>query len=226
MKKVWFTSDTHFGHKRIPFYAKRRFCLSDQEEQVLDSLWEVGDRNKSKWSPSWASISKMDEYLIRQINQVVGKDDILWHLGDFCFGRKNEIAEVARKYRARINCRNVFLILGNHDNPTIKTVFDKCYENYEIKVNSQNIVLSHYSYVFWNRSHYGSWMLYGHAHGSAEKWLDENMPGRLSMDVGVDNAYRIFGEYRPFSFDEISSIFSGRKGFYPDSTALQTQKVN
>lgn len=61
-------------------------------------------------------------------------------------------------------------------------------------------------------------MLYGHAHGAAEDWLDSQMPGRLSMDVGVDNAFKIFGEYRPISSDEIGELFSSRNGFQVDRT--------
>ncbi len=42
------------------------------------------------------------------------------------------------------------------------------------------------------------------------------MPGHLSMDVGIDNANLIVGDYRPFSFEEISQIMTQRKGFFPD----------
>ena len=37
----------------------------------------------------------------------------------------------------------------------------------------------------------------------AEARLDKIMPCRRSMDVGVDNAYWLLGEWRPFSIDEI-----------------------
>jgi hypothetical protein len=30
------------------------------------------------------------------------------------------------------------------------------------------------------------------------------------MDIGVDVAYRLFGEYRPFSEDEIIQIMEGK----------------
>jgi calcineurin-like phosphoesterase family protein len=229
MRKVWFTADTHFGHNKIPFYAKRKFCLDEQESEKLDSIW----RNKSMhndWAPSWASIARMDDYLIRRINDCVAKDDILWHLGDFCYGKKGKLAETARKYRERINCKNVFLVAGNHDSPEVKRAFNGNYEYFELKVSSRIIVLSHYCQAFWNKSHAKSWMLYGHAHGSAEQWLDENMPGRLSMDVGVDNVFKVLGEYRPISFDEVSTLFSARKGFHIDGnkirSALPPQKTN
>lgn len=224
MTNVWFTADTHFGHKKIPFYARRKFCLDQEESETLDLIWKNKNID-SMWSPSWASISRMDDYLIKRINENVGQNDVLWHLGDFCAGRKKEIADVARKYRERINCKNVFLVAGNHDRPEIRKVFSGCYDIYDLTVNSRHVVLSHYAMAFWNKSHYKSWMLYGHAHGTAEKWLDDNMPGRLSMDVGVDNIFNVLGEYRPISFGEIESIMSSRDGFHMDGNKIKTKTL-
>jgi hypothetical protein len=34
---------------------------------------------------------------------------------------------------------------------------------------------------------------------------------RKSMDVGVDAAYKRFGEYRPFSLDEVLKIMENKK---------------
>lgn len=223
MKTVWFTADTHFGHKRIPLYARRTFCLDEQELERFESDPSTG---RPSWAPSWSSVSRMDEHLFEQINSRVAKDDILWHLGDFCWGKRRDAAEAARRYRERINCSNVFLIAGNHDPEEVHGVFGACYPCKEIKVGNRIVVLSHYAHCFWNRSHYGSWMLYGHAHGTAEEWLDQHMPGRLSMDVGVDNVARLTGEYRPISFEEIGSIFSSRKGCQIDGHKLKPQLCN
>jgi len=220
MTNVWFTADTHFGHKKIPFYAKRRFCLDERESATLDLIWQ--NKNiESGWSPSWPSIARMDDYLIRRINENVGKNDVLWHLGDFCSGRKNEMESTARKYRERINCENVFLVSGNHDRNEIQKVFSGAYETHELKIGSKHVVLGHYAQAFWNKSHSNSWMLYGHAHGTAEEWLDAHMPGRLSMDVGVDNIFKVLGEYRPISFIELEAIFRPRSGFHIDGNKLR-----
>lgn len=158
----------------------------------------------------------MDDHLMDEINRNVGENDILWHLGDFCLNKARNPVDSARSYRSRIRCRNVFLVVGNHDREEVWSVFDEFHQYKEIKVGSKHIILSHYAHSFWNRSHYGSWMLYGHAHSTAEEWLDYHMPGRLSMDVGVDNVARITGEYRPISSEEIASLFSSRKGFQVD----------
>lgn len=213
MKKVWFTADTHFGHKRIPFYARRLFCLDERERQQLSSL-PIGSR--SNWVPSAASLARMDDHLIDRINANVGRDDVLWHLGDFCWGKGDSPFVTAKGYRERIKCRNVFLIRGNHDSDSVSNLFREFHDSFELNIGQRHIVMSHYAQCFWNRSHYGSWMLYGHAHGTAEAWLDEHMPGRFSMDVGVDNVARLTGEYRPISYEEIAVLFSSRKGFHVD----------
>lgn len=220
MKKIWFTADTHFSHKKIPLYAKRNFCLNKDEQKTVESIWMDGGPNSVKfnrWTPSWESISRMDDYLINKINQSVKKDDILWHLGDYCFSPKSKIEEYAERIRNRINCENLYLIWGNHDNKKIQRFFKETHERCEIIYKQKSIVLSHYAQAVWNKSHYGSWMLYGHSHGTAEEWLDNAMPGRFSMDVGVDNVYKILGEYRPICFEEIQKIFENRKGLSIDN---------
>jgi hypothetical protein len=60
-------------------------------------------------------------------------------------------------------------------------------------------ILCHYAFSRWERRHYGSYHFFGHSHGKYN-------PGGRSLDVGVDSAYVIFGEYRPFSLEEAISI--------------------
>jgi calcineurin-like phosphoesterase family protein len=225
--KIWFTADTHFGHRRIPLYTRRYFCLSKEERKKVDFIWGSGGPsscNWSKWTPSWQSISRMNDYLISRINDVVRKDDVLWHLGDFCYAPKNRLEEFVKNYLERINCKNIFLCWGNHDDKRISKYFKQCHERYELNINNKLIVLSHYAQAVWNKSHNGSWMLYGHCHSTAEDWLDKFMPQRLSIDVGVDNVYKIFGEYRPISFEEVNDLFLKRKGLSIDNS--QQLKIN
>lgn len=216
---IWFTADTHFDHKKILFYAKRKKFLNKEEKQILESSLQENKMSKNV-SPSWDSVSLMNDHLVDKINEYVKKDDVLWHLGDFSFSKRKNAVECAKKHREKINCKNVFLIKGNHDSEEITKVFEESYNYYELKFKSKFIVLSHYCHAFWNKSHQKSWMLYGHAHSSAEKWLNQNMPGRLSLDVGIDNVYNIFGEYRPISFFEINQFFQEKKGFHIDGNKI------
>ena len=159
----------------------------------------------------------MDDYLIKKINEYVKENDVLWHLGDFCYSKS---PDSAKKYRERINCRNIFLICGNHDSDYTKKTFRDCYERYELKHKSKFIVLNHYAQATWHKAHNKSWMLYGHSHSTAEEWLDANMPGRLSMDVGIDNIFKLLGEYRPICFEEINKIFEPRNGMTIDGNKI------
>lgn len=144
--KVWFTADTHFGHRRIIELAKRPF----------------------------ASVEEMDEAMIARWNAVVGKEDLVHHLGDFAFTDHNP-------YLSRLNGIK-YLTLGNHD---YESRVDKArgwssVDNYrEIKVDDTSVVLFHYGMRVWNKSHHGAIHLYGHSHHS--------LPGdSQSCDVGVD----------------------------------------
>jgi calcineurin-like phosphoesterase family protein len=56
---------------------------------------------------------EMDAKIISSINETVGQNDILYIIGDFCHK-----GGIALAYRERIICKNVHIILGNHDEPT------------------------------------------------------------------------------------------------------------
>jgi len=208
VEKFWFTSDTHFGHGNIMKYSLRPGLTVDEHKSL--AIWQNNPRHYFKVSQE--SIARMDDYLIDGINQVVGENDTLWHLGDFCFAQKNEYLKVAKQYRDRIKCRNVHLVFGNHDNYPLGQLFSSSQDMATISCNGQSIVLLHYAMAVWNKSHRGAWHLYGHSHAGAEKWLDEKLVGRRSFDVGVDNAKLILGEYRPWSFDEVKKIMDARTG--------------
>lgn len=53
----------------------------------------------------------------------------------------------------------------------------------------------------WNRSHHGSWHLYGHEHGSLERYVHGK-----SMDVGCN-----IHEYMPLEFNQIKQILDKRE---------------
>lgn len=156
----------------------------------------------------FSSIYDMDESLLYEINKVVKPTDMLYHLGDFSFRNISH-------YLDRINCKNINLIYGNHDKSHRKELSNilPCFDLKRIKVCDQDVILCHYAMAIWEKSHHGSIHLYGHSHSNAEENLDKIMPERLSMDVGVDNAFKLLGTYRPFSFEEIQKILNSKKGF-------------
>ena len=188
---IWITSDTHFGHTNIV------------GSEI--SSWKSGYRD-------FKSLHEMNMALVDGINKYVKEDDVLYHLGDWSFGGVQNIL----KFRKYIVCKNIHLILGNHDQHIVDKevkfddtsfnpfeLFSSVQDVLHLKLGKTEVFLSHYSHRVWNGSHKGVIHLYGHSHGSIPDY------GR-SMDVGVDVSYKMFGEYRPFNIGDITNIMSKR----------------
>ena len=180
-QNIFFTSDTHFWHDNIIKFCNRPF----------------------------SSIEEMNDTIIDNWNRVVDNNDIVFHLGDFCFCGSDKFKELVEKLNGRI-----YLILGNHDWKTIKnwhaSKFEGVYQQLSIKVNGKKIYLNHFPFLCYAGTYYRFedtvWQLFGHVHSS-----DQNKNGldnqRLSMlfptqyDVGVDN-----NNYTPVSFEQVKNI--------------------
>ena len=175
---IWFTSDSHFNHKNILQFTKR----------------------------PWKTIEEHDEALIKNWNDVVGVDDTVFHLGDFCFGNPQKVMEV----RERLN-GNIILIRGNHDDKNLQrslwTLFDEVLYQARIQVDGRTVYLNHFPFLCFahgNPSTYRDWAvnLFGHVHsGPGSKSEDVSRLDNLfptQYDVGVDN-----NEYRPISWKEV-----------------------
>jgi calcineurin-like phosphoesterase family protein len=171
----WFTADTHFGHANIIKYCNRPFA-NEQE---------------------------MNAAMIKNWNALVKDEDIVYHLGDFCFGREDYHFNAFFKQLKGM----IILIKGNHDKLAWRnrSNFFASYDTYhEIRVNGQDITLNHYAQKVWNKSHHGAWHLYGHSHGS----LPDD-PNSLSFDCGVD-----CHNFTPINFEHVKEIMS-KKTFKP-----------
>lgn len=130
--------------------------------------------------------------------------DTLYITGDFAWVKTKERAEY---FRDAINCNNVILIWGNHDNrQLLKGLFQGYYDILEVKINKQHIVMCHYPLLAWNRDRYGSIMLHGHCHGNMDTWKKDNMKNSSCFDIGVD-CYN----YKPVSFEEILEVIENKK---------------
>jgi calcineurin-like phosphoesterase family protein len=157
------------------------------------------------------NIVEHDNWMIDQcINKHVDRNDRLFIIGDFAW-------RAAEAYTARITCKNIHLIWGNHDRNNFAKAFKSAEDVTEIKIGEHKTFLSHYPHAYWPASHHGSFHLYGHCHRQREETLDLAFPGRRSMDVGVDNALHLLGEYRPFTEDDIIRILLPRPGHDPIS---------
>jgi calcineurin-like phosphoesterase family protein len=147
----------------------------------------LGHSNVIKYSNRpFASVEEMDEELIRCFNSVVKKGDMVYDLGDTYF-------KSPKLYEGRLN-GTIIRIKGSHDHdikePRLLVIKPQgIVDEYG---NQIVITLCHYSMRSWEMSHYASWHLYGHHHGTLE-------PYGLSFDVGVD-----CWNYYPISLKQVA----------------------
>lgn len=194
---TWFTADTHFGHANIIKYCHRPFMTTEEAAQAATDP-------RGKWRVSKSSLDRHDSALIDAINERVGRDDDFFVVGDFCMGDRRE----ARRYRDRIVCRNVYLVRGNHDDPTVDALFSDAFDYHILTIGDTTILLNHYPSRDWVGRDDGAWLLYGHVHA---RLCDEDRidPTLLRKDVGVDAC-----DYRPWSLDDLAAYMAPREAAF------------
>lgn len=225
-ESIYITGDTHFDHSNMIKFLHRPF-LGPADVEVLAALggkwhngsWKGPKEVKHKISP--VSVEIMNEALIGEINRTVPKDAKLIHVGDWSINPKDPkdyayYAERCARFRQKINCGWVGILWGNHDIPDqIHHLFQ--WSGFIAKVELQKLetclVLSHYYQAVWDMSHRGGLHVYGHSHSEIEHYAELAMPGRRAMDVGVDNAAKILGQYRPFKLQEVINLLKEKPGF-------------
>ncbi len=175
MSKTFFTSDTHFGHENIMKYCRRDKFMTPEEVALLDAS-DRGEIDQRKVRIGNESIERMNRAMIDNINAVVGENDVLYHVGDAFWGHDFDFAKAIRD---QIKCRTIHHVWGNHDEPEVKTLFASSEKYAEVIVEHQKIFLCHYPMRAWDKSHKGSWCLYGHVHG---KTWDEDKYGLSGSD--------------------------------------------
>lgn len=168
--KYWFTADHHFFHRNIIKFCNRPF----------------------------SGLEEMHDVMIERWNSVVGKNDIVYHIGDFSLGKYDETLRTIFKLNG-----TVYFLRGSHDkwlNDYEVDYQDRVWGYMDvIDILGKTFTLCHYAMRTWPHSHYGAYHLYGHSHG--------NLPSfGYSMDVGVDT-----NNFYPYSFDDIVERFSKKE---------------
>jgi len=155
------------------------------------------------------NVDQMGHEIIDQYNKCAARSDTLVILGDFAW-------RDAAKWRRLIKCKDVHLIRGNHDKASDTRNFNFVRDTHMYRLGDSRFKCwaSHYPHAIWPASHYGSFHIYGHCHWQREGYLDDRLPNRRSMDVGVDTAFMTLGKYRPFSEVEIINILGNRQGHH------------
>jgi len=188
---LWFTSDTHYAHSNICRGVSRWGSFDSEGTFVVD---EASTRD-------FSDIDVMNSALIEGINSSVDENDWLIHMGDWSFGGFEKIQE----FRDQINCKNIVLILGNHDHHIlnnkggVRKLFSHVAHYEELNVtqnkNGSKFVLCHYPIVSWNGQWKGVHMIHGHQHLKGDSRLTQ----RGRMDVGICGS----PDFRPYHVEEV-----------------------
>jgi calcineurin-like phosphoesterase family protein len=188
---VWITSDTHYSHKNI--------CRGVTNWRTQDGQIPISQTR------DFTTIEKMNATIVNNINENVGQDDMLIHLGDWSFGGFEQI----REFWDRIICKNVHLVLGNHDHHIENNrdgsqgLFKSVSHYNTLEIGQFKFRLMHYPISSWDGLGKGVMHLHGHCH------LPNNL--KLSkgqrMDVGMDG----HTEFRPYNvYREVVPLLRNR----------------
>lgn len=156
---VFFTSDTHFWHKKII-----EFCPVTRP---------------------FSTVEDMNERIIEAWNDRVKVNDIVYHLGDVSFGKTEQTKEILDRLNGNIflirgNHDHQF------DSQTLRSRMVWIGDRKQIKIDSYNIILDHFPIEAWDRKDYGLIHLHGHMHsGYSSHNKLQDIPRR--MDVGIDS---------------------------------------
>jgi calcineurin-like phosphoesterase family protein len=134
---------------------------------------------------TYTNVDEMNHDMIIKNNEIVTNDDVVVHVGDFTLAGR----DFAQSIIKQLNGQQVF-VLGSHDSWMQK----KGSYLFERTIEEQHVVCCHYPMYSWPRSHYGSWLLYGHHHGRF------SVPCK-ALDVGVDT-----NNFYPYSFTKIKML--------------------
>ena len=192
-----------YNSQKFPENTYMLGCPHFSHKNICRGVSEWGNKDVTR---NFLNLEDMNRAILDSINSSVKYDDYLIILGDVIFGDKTKLGNILD----RINCKNLYLVKGNHDKWMEKgfDVEDRFgwIESYkEIIINRQHIVLFHYPISIFNGIHKGSWNVCSHSHGtyfpSTKNCKDQ---GKV-LDVGWD----CFN--KPLSFNEIKKIMDSKE---------------
>lgn len=131
---IFFTSDTHFGHKAILDLCGRPFDTVDDMDAGLIATW----------------------------NTTVSSGDTVYHLGDFCFRAGKGPEHYRRRLNGEVHL--LIGNHDQATVPAHADLFASVSHIKEIRVEKQKIVLCHYPMREWPGAFNAAWHLFGHVH--------------------------------------------------------------
>jgi len=155
--KTYITSDLHFGHTNI-----MKFC----------PVTRARFRN---------DVAYMDNAMIKEWNDIVEHDDLVYILGDVAFCNAQKATEIMR----RLNGTKI-LVEGNHDrkalnDPSFRGCFKEVHKYLDINYDGNKCVMFHYPIAEWDQMHRGALHFHGHLHGGVS-----GLEKYRCRDMGMD----------------------------------------
>ena len=149
----------------------------------------------------------MDQKLIENWNSVVGPNDYIFHLGDFCFKGSPYWDKMLNQLNG-----HKFLILGNHDFKNLRdgamVKFDWVGQQCYINIEGRSIFLNHFPFLCYGGTYRSPENVILEAHGHVHL-SPYDMSGKdiqrlqycfpTQYDVGVDA-----NNFTPISFKELN----------------------
>lgn len=172
--KIYFTSDWHLNHFNIIKYTNRPF----------------------------KTLEEMNSTIIKNFNEKVKKDDLVFFVGDFIFrsGSKRGEGELGKpdNFLVQLNCKNIVFIEGNHDgNNSLKTPIQKLI----IKHGGKRICLVHNPHFADTNYDFN---IVGHVH---DKWKFQ----RIKKEESFTDCCNVSIEqwnYKPVDINEILQAYA------------------
>jgi calcineurin-like phosphoesterase family protein len=191
--RTFLVSDSHYNHTNILKYCERPFDTVEEMNQTLIDNW----------------------------NSVVGKEDHIYHLGDFSFRGIDALNPLLED---GVLNGHIHLILGNHDlrrilKPGVRIErFDEIALEKVLEVDGWTVFLNHFPFMdFSNDFDHNVCQFFGHIHSrpfdpgtiteEKRKMLKWNQ-----YDVGVDN-----NDYRPISLTNAMNIIKNKRDVLSDN---------
>lgn len=214
---VFVTSDHHVGHYSVAFM---------RWAEVYPGL-ALHLQSNGLDAPRQEIIDWHSEMLAQKWDSVVGKDDIVYMLGDLSMDGKANAENALAWVKDRPGVKR--FVPGNHD-PVMPGVnrdagkwmaryleaFEWVFPYHRIRVAGKSVLMSHFPfqgggdhtaverYGQYRLPFLGEWLLHGHTHSNQVLWSDPGYLGsHRQIHIGVDAH-----DYTPVPMEKIASIIA------------------
>ncbi len=141
---IFVIADHHFGHSNIIKYESRPFI----------------------------DVNEMDNEMIKRWNEVITKDDIVFHLGDFSFYGTSKTKDISDQLNG-----TKYLLYGNHDLGRSKTWFEnigfkQVWHKSILGIRFDGVIFSHQPINFEEREIDPVINIHGHVHSNTFSFYD------------------------------------------------------